>query len=73
MSIKFVAGLLIGAAAGAALVHFLNTEEGKRFTSKLKKDASKVEDELADLADDLIQKGKSFMNEMEEKVDEATS
>jgi gas vesicle protein len=73
MSIKFVAGLLIGAAAGAAIIHFLNTEEGKAFTQKLKKDAADVEDELASMADDLIHKGKSFMNDMEGKVDEATS
>jgi hypothetical protein len=73
MSIKFVAGLLIGAAAGAAIVHYLNTAEGRAFTQKLKEDAAGVEDELAAMADDLVKKGKSFMNDMEEKVDKATS
>lgn len=73
MSLKFTMGLLIGAAAGAAIVHFLNTEEGKAFASKLKKDVIDVEDELADMADDLIRKGRSFMENMEENVDKATS
>lgn len=69
MSIKFIAGLLIG----ATVVHFLNTEEGKDLINRFKRDASRLQDDLCDLADDAVQKGKSFMNEFEEKVDEATS
>lgn len=71
MSFKFVAGLLIGAAAGAAVVHFLGTEEGKAFARKLKRDVSEVGDELAGMAEDLVQKGRSFMNEVEEQADKA--
>lgn len=73
MSLKFTLGLLIGAAAGAAVVHFLNTEEGKAFAGKLKRDISEVEEELTVMAEDLIQKGKNIMDDLEGKVDEATA
>lgn len=73
MGFKFTAGLLIGAVAGAAVMHFLQTEEGKAFARKLKRDVTEVEDELAGMAEDLIQKGKDFMDDIEGKVDKATS
>jgi hypothetical protein len=69
MSIKFVTGLLIG----AAVVHFLNTPEGKQLVCRFKKDAGKMKTDLEDLAEDLAGKGKSFMNDLEKEVDKATS
>lgn len=73
MSTKFIAGLLIGAAATAAIIHFLDTEEGKAFVSKLKKDAARVEEDILAMADDIANNPRDFMNDMEEKVDRATS
>ncbi|NCI49963.1 hypothetical protein GWC95_08520 [Sediminibacterium roseum] len=58
MSLKFIAGL----ALGAIVVHFLNTEEGKAFICRLKTDINKAEDGLTDLAEGLVQKGKEFIN-----------
>ncbi|MES2330202.1 MAG: hypothetical protein V4539_11410 [Bacteroidota bacterium] len=69
MSVKFIAGLLIG----AAVVHFLNTPEGKDLLCRFKKDADKMKDDLENLADDLVDKGRAFMSVMEEEVDRATS
>ncbi|MES2372547.1 MAG: hypothetical protein V4557_08205 [Bacteroidota bacterium] len=65
MSVKFIAGLLIG----AAVVHFLNTPEGKDLLCRFKKDANKMKEDLGNLAD----KGHSFMNDLEKEVDKATS
>lgn len=69
MSVKFIAGLLIG----AAVVHFLNTPEGKDLVCRFKKDANKMKEDLENLADDLADKGHSFMNDLEKEVDKATS
>ena len=63
---KFIAGLLLGAVAGTALVLFLNSEEGKAFINDLKEGVGKMQEDLSGLADDLIQKGKSFMDETEQ-------
>lgn len=69
MSIKFIAGLLIG----GAIVHFLNTEEGKNLVCRFRKDANKMREDFEDLAEDLVDRGKSVLNVMEEEVDRATS
>ena len=67
MSIKFIAGLAIG----AAIVHFLNTEEGQALIGRVKKDAAKVEDDLTTLTDGLIQKGRSLVGITDEPVVDA--
>jgi hypothetical protein len=59
MSFKFALGLILGAAAGAAIMHYLDTEEGKAFVKKIKRDLNDLEENLADLKDDLVEKGKS--------------
>jgi hypothetical protein len=64
MSIKFIAGLAIG----AAIVHFLNTEEGQALIGRVKKDAAKVEDDLTTLTDGLLQKGRSLVGITDEPV-----
>jgi gas vesicle protein len=66
---KFTLGLLLGAAVGAVVVHYLNTTEGKALVSKVKKDAGEMGDNLTEFTDDLVQKGKSLMGN-HEKVDE---
>lgn len=63
---KFVAGLLIGALAGTALVLFLNSEKGKEFIKDLKEGAGNLQSDLSSMADELLQKGKSFMEETEQ-------
>ncbi|MES2330199.1 MAG: YtxH domain-containing protein [Bacteroidota bacterium] len=66
MSNKFIAGVLLGAVAGTALVLFLNSEKGKELIKDLKDGAEKIKDDLGDLADDVVQKGRSFMDETEQ-------
>ena len=63
---KFIAGLLVGALAGTALVLFLNSEKGKAFINDLKEGAGKMQEDLGGFADDLMQKGRSFMDETEQ-------
>ncbi|NCI47974.1 hypothetical protein [Sediminibacterium soli] len=62
MSLKFTLGLLAGMAAGAAIMHYLDTEEGKAFIARIKKDLGDIEENLEELAADIIAKGKSFMD-----------
>jgi predicted choloylglycine hydrolase len=69
MSLKFIAGL----ALGAVIVHFLNTEEGKAFLSRFKSDVNKAEDEITGLAEGLIQKGKDLINGKQETEEEIIS
>jgi hypothetical protein len=57
---KFTLGLLVGAVAGAAVVHYLNTPEGKGMVDKAKKAAAEIGDNVATLLGDLLQGGKSF-------------
>lgn len=63
---KFIAGLLLGAIAGTALVLFLNSEKGKELIEDLKEGAGKLQEDLGDIADDLLQKGRSFMDEAQQ-------
>ena len=59
---KFIAGLVLGAAAGAAVALFLQSEKGKEMMSTVK-----------DAADDLLQKGKQFVQDLQsEDKDEAS-
>ena len=77
---KFVAGLLLGVLAGAALAVFLHSEKGKQILGEVKDEADKVQADLNtklkdfDIAvNDLLEKGKSFLNDLEKKVSEPTS
>ena len=63
---KFIAGVLLGALAGTALVLFLNSEKGKEFIKDLKEGAGNLKEDLSGMADDLMQKGRSFMDETEQ-------
>jgi len=46
LNLKFLTGVFIGAAAGAAIVYFLGTDEGKKLRKKLQDEASNLEKEL---------------------------
>jgi gas vesicle protein len=63
---KFITGLLIGAVAGTALVLFLNSEKGKAFIKDLTEGAGNLQNDLDGFADELLQKGKSFMEQTEQ-------
>jgi gas vesicle protein len=71
---KFIAGLLLGAAAGAALVLYLNGEKGKELLSDLKEGAGKAEDglkatfnEFDEAINNLFEKGKLLLADLEQK------
>jgi gas vesicle protein len=77
---KFITGLLIGAAAGAALAIFFSSDKGKEIledakqtvddiTGNIKETAGKFEDELHKIID----KGRSFLEEWEQKATDATA
>lgn len=77
---KFVAGLLLGALAGAALAVFLQSEKGKQVLGEVKEGADKVQDDLsARLKDfdtamnELLEKGKSFLSDLEQKINTSGS
>lgn len=77
---KFVAGLILGAAAGAAVALFLQTEKGKEILSDLKDAADDAGGTLKDNLknfesemSDLIQKGKKFVEDLEKKAKETAS
>ncbi|MEO7532046.1 MAG: YtxH domain-containing protein [Sediminibacterium sp.] len=63
---KFLAGILLGALAGTAVVLFLNSEKGKELVKDLKEGAVNMKEDLGNLADELLQKGKSVVDETEQ-------
>lgn len=75
---RFLAGLLLGAAAGAALALFLTSEKGKTLVAELKEDAETLEDRLRTETDEwekqieaLLARGKTLLEEMEQKLKNA--
>jgi gas vesicle protein len=65
---NFLAGLLLGAAAGTAIVLFLNSEKGKAMMNDIKDGADNMQTDLTAMVDGLVEKGKSFVNEFEQKA-----
>lgn len=77
---KFLTGLLLGAAAGAALALFLSSEKGKEMINHVKDSADTFEDDLHkkweevdSVMNDLLAKGKSFLEELEQKASQSAS
>ena len=68
---KFTLGLVIGASVGAAVVHYLNTAEGKALVNKVKNDAGEAGENLYGIADQLATKTKSIMGMAEEKAEDS--
>lgn len=64
---KFLGGLVLGAAAGAAIALFLSSDKGKKVVADAK---TKLQD-LGDEIDSLINKSKVKLDEMESKISEA--
>jgi len=80
MSSKFITGLILGAAAGAALALFLTSDKGKELLEDISGAAGDIADtakeKLSDLNDGLssiIQKGKDFVEDLEQKTNETAS
>ena len=59
---KFVAGLVLGAAAAAAITLFLQSKKGKEMVSDLK-----------DEGGELLKKGKKFMEDLQHKANGSAS
>jgi gas vesicle protein len=66
---KFIAGLLLGAVAGAALALFLSSEKGKSVVADVKEGAENLQDKLQEkmtdfdqAVQDVLQKGKSVVD-----------
>jgi gas vesicle protein len=72
---KFIAGLLVGAAAGAAIALLLNSEKGKEIINDLKAAASKAGDNLKEAAErfeselsSVVEKGKEYAENLGQQV-----
>lgn len=72
---KLVAGLLLGAVAGAALALFLKSEKGKEILNEVNEEGSHLQEELTAKLEDfdrsvnqLLEKGKAFIDELEQKL-----
>ena len=71
---KLIAGLLLGAVAGAALALFLKSEQGKEILEEVKEEGDLLQEELKTKLKDfdasvnqLLEKGKAFVNDLEHK------
>jgi gas vesicle protein len=67
---SFIAGLLLGAAAGTAIVLFLNSERGKQLIKDIKEGADNMQNDLTSVVDEWVEKGTAFVNEFEQKAGE---
>ena len=72
-SYKLIAGIAIGAAAGAALVLFLKTEKGKELLNNIQEGSDKLQGDLKikmqdidKTVNDLWEKGISLIEELEQ-------
>lgn len=63
---KFTLGLLIGTAATAVVIHYINSFEGRALINRVKNDADELGDNLQALKEGLVEKGKSFLGKCEE-------
>jgi gas vesicle protein len=79
-STKFLAGVIVGAAAGVALAMFMNSDKGQELISDLKSAAGKAGDslknkfnDLKDQVSDTVQKGKQFAQDMSDEAQNYTA
>ena len=74
---KFIAGVILGAAAGAAITVFLNSDKGKEILADVKDIAQDTSESLRSRLDgfekevkSLLQKGKQFIENVEQRLDD---
>jgi gas vesicle protein len=72
---KFLAGILLGVAAGVAIALFINSDKGQEIISDVADAAGDAKESLknkySDLekhAKDLVKKGKSFLEDVQDKA-----
>ncbi len=74
---KLIAGLVIGAAAGAAIALFLTSDKGKELLDKIKEGPVNAGEDLLsewnDKLNELWDRGISMVGEMEEKFKKETT
>ncbi len=77
---KFIAGLIIGAAAGTALAFFLQTDKGKEILSDVKEAAGNAGRDFKSKLqafdeefNELLRKGKQFVQDLEHEAEETTA
>ncbi|MBL7770302.1 MAG: YtxH domain-containing protein [Flavipsychrobacter sp.] len=77
---KFIAGLLLGAAAGAALAYLLTTDRGKEIVEEIKTAASEAGEEVKAAAgkietelNEALEKGRQWASDLQSRTDSFTS
>ena len=77
---KFIAGLIIGAAAGTALAFFLQSDKGKSILNDVKEAAGSAGRDFKsklqafdDEFNELLNKGKQFLQDLESEAGEETA
>lgn len=72
---NFTLGVLLGAIVGAGVVYLLTTEEGKKISKKIKKEAGPfLEDLVSDLeekSEELAAKAEEVKEEVAERIEDA--
>jgi len=75
---KFWAGIILGAAAGAAITLFLNSEKGQEVLADAKETAEKMGEDIKTKLQNLdkeiksvLEKGKTIAVEVENKITES--
>lgn len=66
---KLVAGIILGAAAGASLALLLNSEKGKEILNSVKEVAEKATDQVSHL----FNKGKEVVEDHAQKYNDVTA
>ena len=74
---KFLAGIFLGAAAGAAITLFLSSDKGKEVLAEAKETAEKFGEDIKTKLQNLdkeiksvLEKGKTIAEEVENKITE---
>lgn len=70
---KFVAGLILGAAAGTFLAIFANTDKGKDLLDDVSSKGKNFWDDAVDTADDWGSKAKSKYSDASDEIDDLIS
>lgn len=72
---KFLAGIVLGAAAGALITMFLNSDKGKEILEDVRDIADETKENISDIGlevTELVKKGKKFVQDLGAQAKEAT-